>query len=175
MSTGEAPLPISVIVRLTSDDVVRAYRVHAAAQAKSRQNLIAGAVAVLCIAGFLMVTISGEPAAIVFIVAGSILGGIAFQVGLIRWYVPRVARRIYAQQQDLQGDIAISADAEALSSRAATGDSRTPWSHYLRWREDAHTILLYRSELMFQFIPKRILSVAQIDALRMLAEKKTRP
>lgn len=171
MSAEAARLPFSVAFTLTSEDVVRAYRAHAASQVLGRKALVATGVTFILVAVILVSLMPDDPFGIGLILTASVIGGAAYPLFMLRWYIPRIARRIYAQQQDLRSEIGVSVDAEALRARIATGDTRTPWSHFIRWREDAHVVLLYRSDLLFQFVPKRVLSEAQIEAMRLLAAK----
>lgn len=58
---------------------------------------------------------------------------------------------------------------DGLAASTLTANSVTPWTHYTLWREDNQVVLLYLNELLFQFIPKRVLSLEELSSLRTMA------
>ena len=77
-------------------------------------------------------------------------------------WLPRRARRVFAQQRDLQLSMTIDLDDDGV--RIAQGDlnhSMTPWPDVHRWRKspgEPGLYLIYRSELIFHMIPARWLT-----------------
>ncbi|WP_375462821.1 YcxB family protein [uncultured Methylobacterium sp.] len=163
------PGDVAVTFSATVEDVVAAYQRHHWALFRSRKTLVALVATLSIVALALAILIGDDPMAVAVILLASLLGGLALPPIMIRWRVPVVARRIYAQQRGLHDEIRVHADAFGIGVRSATVEGRTPWSHYLRWREDRRVILLYQSDALFQFIPKRVLSEAEIATLRGLA------
>jgi hypothetical protein len=150
-------------------DVLQAYRLSTARR-RRRAVLINGAIVLLIDAVFFF----GVPELPVWlraaVVAGSIAGGIIVPNLLGAWLFPRRIRRIYRQQRTLHLDYVVRWDADAMVAASENGHNVTPWRDVLRWREDAHTVLVYHSDLLFQFIPKRAASEAQLASLRGAAE-----
>jgi hypothetical protein len=92
----------------------------------------------------------------------------------VRWLVgrvsiPRLARRIHAQQRNLWEEVEASWDERGLRLRTGSGEVRTPWADYRRWREDEEVVLLFHSDLLFQILPKRALEAEAVAGLRQLA------
>ena len=157
------------IVRFTptADDLAAAYRRQHLARLWSWASLVSGVTALLLVAAFLVLAAAEMPLSVKgTILACAILGGLLVPLAMIRWRVPALARRIYRQQRTLHGEVTVEWDAAGLRSVTEAGESRIPWANYHRWREDAAVILLYHSDVVFQFIPKRALTAAQATALR---------
>jgi hypothetical protein len=53
-------------------------------------------------------------------------------------------------------EIELSEEGFAVQHRY--GGSRIPWKDFTKWKEDQEMILLYRSDLSFNFLPKRCLA-----------------
>jgi hypothetical protein len=87
--------------------------------------------------------------------AGGTAVGIAFGMFAVdRSLIPWRARRLYRQHKGLHETIEFSWNPEAVSLRAASGASSTPWSHYRRCREGNSVFLLYLTDSMYHVIPK---------------------
>ncbi len=69
-------------------------------------------------------------------------------------------------QRHLQEELTVTWDTQGLRAATLNSDTRTPWPHYRRWREDARVVLLYQSDALFQFIPKRVLGKDQVTDLQ---------
>lgn len=160
------PAEVAVTFTPTVDDLVAAYQRHHWALFRGRKTRVALAVSLSVVAIALGVLIEDDPVATAAILLASLIGGLLLPSTMIRWRVPVVARRIYAQQRGLHDEIHVAADAAGIAARSARMEGQTPWSHYLRWREDRRVILLYQSDALFQFVPKRALSEAQVATLR---------
>lgn len=163
---GTSPArPGSVGYVTTAEDTADAYRLHNLARFWSWQT--AAALGLTLMIGAIMFTAlhAGWRWTAGGLVACA-AGGIAFSRAMVQWYVPVVARRVYHQQKHLQDELTVTWDMQGLRVVTPNSDSRTPWSHYLRWREDARVVLLYQSDALFQFIPKRVLSMEEVASLR---------
>lgn len=106
------------------------------------------------------------------VLAAALAGGTLTPMAILRWRVPRVARRIYHQQRNLHRDLTLAWDDDELRYTWAKGHSRSAFADYLRWAENRDIILLFHSDTLFQFIPKRVLDHAQIEDLRSIARQK---
>jgi hypothetical protein len=69
------------------------------------------------------------------------------------WWIPRFVRRVYAQQKDLQQTATIRWTDTAYETEIASGKITTPWSEFFQWKRGKGILLLYRSEVMFNFLP----------------------
>jgi len=150
-------------VRLEADDYVAAQRLHT--RWTSRQIVVC--VAALFAGIVLAVLARREP--VLFVGACGLAGGAAgASIGREFWrrfLLPRRARRIFAQQKNLQQPFEIRWDDDGLRGVSERGSSHTPWSDYLKWSQDDRIILLYLSDVMFQMLPKRCFGQpAQLEA-----------
>lgn len=150
---------------LTADDTVAGMRLYAWSGLTNRKTLIRS----LLLWVGIMVLLTGLlargspallPVALPIALAGSLvpflLAAIVTVIG-----VPIQARRTYRQQRTLRGDMTLTWSDQALHIQSEYGTFEMPWGHFLRWREDARSILLYESERLVRIIPKRPLTDAQ--------------
>ena len=106
------------------------------------------------------------------IFSGALAGGILMPLAVVRWYIPRLGRRIIRQQRGLHREIVMEWDSEELRGSSDKGHSRTAFAEYTRFAENRDIILLYHSDTLFEFVPKRVLDIAQIENLRMIARRE---
>lgn len=86
--------------------------------------------------------------------------------GAIKLWLPRFARRVFRQQRDLHGEVTITWDAQAFRSETANGHGSCPWGDFHAWRRDEKSLLLYRSEAIFNFLPlNNVASRAAADTI----------
>lgn len=78
--------------------------------------------------------------------------------------IPRVARKVHAQQTDFQRPMTFHWDDEALTVEQTSGHWRRLWSEYRGWRRNDKSLLLYQSDLLFSLIPINSTTHAAIDA-----------
>lgn len=74
-------------------------------------------------------------------------------VGVRSIWLPRYAKRVFAQQRDLHGPVTIEWTDTHFFASAESGNTRMLWRDFYRWRRDDAILLLYRSEAIFNFIP----------------------
>lgn len=79
---------------------------------------------------------------------------------------PRAARSAYRQQKTLQKPLMFQWSEAGLRTSGEGGDWTLRWEDYLKWYENDAVFLLYQGPRLFQMIPKRVLTPAQIDDLR---------
>ena len=111
-----------------------------------------------------------EPAS--FVLACGVLGAVVGVAGLRLVYLPWKSRQVFRQQQMLHRPFEVSWDAATFTCRNANGETRTPWSDFIRWKEDDGFFLLYHSDVLFQTLPKRVFADAEaVAAFRRLLEQ----
>jgi hypothetical protein len=71
--------------------------------------------------------------------------------------VPRQLTRVFTQQKDLSAPFEMTLTDQEFSMRNEFGESHLPWDSFVKWKEDKEMLLLYRSDVMFQMLPKRLL------------------
>lgn len=78
--------------------------------------------------------------------------------------LPRRSRRLFQQQKVLHGQMFAQWDAESIRFELPNGSTRYAWSDFLRWAEGPDGISLYQNEMLYNLLPKRVLSEgAQAD------------
>ena len=80
--------------------------------------------------------------------------------------LPRRVKRIYAQQKSLQLNYEVAWDDAAMDVTTSQGTLHYPWTDFVRWNENATTLLVYQSDMMFNFIPKHTLNGDNLDDFR---------
>lgn len=90
-------------------------------------------------------------------------------------YIYYFAHRLsYRKNAGLFSEVAVEIGGEGVHVLTAHSESTVPWSSYRRWVESEKVFLLYMGERTFNIIPKRILSVEQLEELRKLLTEKVR-
>lgn len=110
-----------------------------------------GLVLVAAIVVFGIVDFAAWPPHLGSIMVLAFLIYLALMFGLV---VPANARRTFRQQKSLQTPYELEVTPDALVSRSEHGEVRTPWSHFVGWKEGDRVILLYQSDRLFQLVPK---------------------
>ena len=86
---------------------------------------------------------------------------------LLTWIVlPQRVKRIYAQQKSLHLRYEVAWDLLAMDVTTAQGALHYPWADFMRWTESKTTILVYQSDMMFNFIPKSAFKNDDLDDFR---------
>lgn len=93
----------------------------------------------------------------------------AWRAVLGLWLLPVYTRRYHAQAAILREEFTVAWSEAGLDSRTRRTTNVMPWEDYIGRREDAHILLFYQTDAMFQFLPKRVLTPAQVARLRLLA------
>ncbi len=149
-------------------DVLAAYRLHWSKI--PRKAFVRFSVLVLAVAAFVVLMVqpggflatSGTVAAII---AYAIILFVVLRWISLRWWLPRFVRRVYEQQADLRRSTTTHWDEEYFRSESSEGGFRTAWRDLYGWRRDRRNILLYRSEILFNFIVIGDAEQAAIDDL----------
>jgi hypothetical protein len=83
-----------------------------------------------------------------------------------RWILlPRQARRQLSQIKEFRGVICVEIKNSCITFITQTSRADVPPGDFLKWAESDHTIALYRSDLMFHLIPKRVITQSFHDRL----------
>ena len=72
--------------------------------------------------------------------------------------VPQQLKRVFNQQKDFTAPFEIELSDGEFSLKNQFGTSHLPWNAFVKWKEDKEILLLYRSDIMFNLLPKRLLS-----------------
>ncbi len=143
--------------QIAEADLLAAYRLHSR---KGWRFLIAfWGLGILAIVLGYLALLAGYQAGFLFraLGAGLVLGvSFSLVLALVLRYVsvPRSVRRIYHEDAELSRPFTYAWDDEALRGRTTTSRWDRPWSDYLRWRQDDRLVLLYRSSVIFEPVPK---------------------
>jgi hypothetical protein len=75
--------------------------------------------------------------------------------------IPYQLGRVFKQQKDLSAPFEIELTDEEFYFRNEFGNSRMPWGDFVKWKESADLLLLYRSNAAFHLLPKRLFTSGQ--------------
>ena len=101
------------------------------------------------------------------------IGFIIYLIGYFFVFIPLQARRIFKQQKAFHIPFTIFFNDNGIDSKSDLGDVNIPWSHIIRWKENDKLFLLYHSDVIFQFIPKRLIAEEDtVNKLRSLFSAK---
>ena len=88
------------------------------------------------------------------------------QIMIPRYWIPRLARKTYAQQKDLRLETNTWWDDEKLYSSNKQANAHFEFVDMVKWIANEDTLLIYRSDHLFNFLPARIFrNKAEMDAL----------
>jgi len=110
---------------------------------------------------------SWELLLIALIIGLAVAIGAALGIRLyLRWYLPRIGRKMFAQQPAASAPMQFSFDASGIKSIGPFDASTLPWSHIHAWAEDDSLLLVYRTQISFFCLPKAQLGEANVTALK---------
>jgi hypothetical protein len=102
-----------------------------------------------------------------------LVGWFFLGVALIVWiYVgnrlllPHSVRKQLARSSGLQDEVVASWDFDQIILEAKHGQSRWPWRDFYRWQESSGGVLLWQSDRIYNYLPKRVLTDDQISEIR---------
>jgi hypothetical protein len=107
-----------------------------------------------------------------------ILPGLALALMWITivWALPRwTMRRQFRKQPGAHGARNLLLDTAGAHWRWNGGTSDVEWRNYIRWLEGNTQILFYTSPACFNILPKRALTIEQLDELREVLKKHIPP
>ena len=84
-------------------------------------------------------------------------------------FVPYRVKKIFKQNKFYQHEDEMEIDEDGIHSKSDLGQSRLPWDHFLKWKENKKLILLYPAETQFLIFPKKLfVSQQDLDEFRKL-------
>ncbi len=108
-----------------------------------------------------------------FLVAGWIWLALSTALGVAVYEVPRIqVRRSLKKNPSAQGDVVFVLDDKGTVVTFPTGNSRFEWRAYTKYQETETMFLLFFSQHRYTSIPKRIMSLEQIEELRGLLKAR---
>jgi hypothetical protein len=79
-------------------------------------------------------------------------------LALYRFYLrPYQITRSFNQNKELSSPFEMELTDEGYGISNSYGSGKIPWKDFAKWKEDKQIILLYRTDNMFNMIPKRLL------------------
>jgi len=159
----------------SEDDLSEAYRLYYNGSNRKRYGYLLG---FAFLVGLILAALEGFSS--IGMTLGLIIGMLIWATaafGVIwliihRWWMPRNARKIYAQQKDLHLETEIWWDDDKLYSTNSQTQAHMAFSDMVKWRSNDKIVLLYRSDHLFNFLPARVFNdVEQIGTLIGLLEK----
>lgn len=85
-------------------------------------------------------------------IAGAVVG-LVIQWLTTKFWIPLFSRRIYRQQADLKLETRFEWDQEGFRAINSDGEGLNRWAAFHQWKRNSEMLLLYRSEVLFNFIP----------------------
>lgn len=155
-------------MQLQDGDYLAALRLHAR---WTRRRWIITALVMLAAAVVGWASFPHWPAVAAGAVVGGIIGSVVWRGVAWWWYLPRLARRVFAQQRILHESMEVAWSEAGLSMRQPQASSITSWANYLRRRQDERVLLLYHSEVLFQMLPRRAFDAIQWQQLQAWVER----
>ncbi len=153
---------------ITREDFIGAQRLHQVVCLTRRWYLVrvalvAGGLGLL----FAVLAPSGDSRIVWGLVVATIyIASMAFLVVLGRLvFLPINSRKQFSQRKDLGLPLSYTVEPSFISVTTKNGFSKMPTADFLKWSENSKSVLLYRSDNMFNFIPKRAIDDAFHAAL----------
>jgi YcxB-like protein len=87
-------------------------------------------------------------------------------------YKPFMLGQTFKKHKDLSAPFEMELSEEGLRVSNPNGSAMIPWNNFLKWTEGKDMVLLYRSYIMFQMVPKRLFP--RESDLQFLREQLTR-
>jgi YcxB-like protein len=84
---------------------------------------------------------------------GGLAAGLVIQWMVTKFWIPIFARRIYRQQADLKLETRMEWDDQGFRATNSEGEGITRWAGFHRWKRGPNMLLLYRSDVLFNFVP----------------------
>lgn len=152
-----------VRLEFSADDCVSALKLHVTWSPHRwlvHLALILGATAVL------FASFPAWPAVVAGGVLGGAVGSLACYGLLWAFYLPWKARRMFGQQKSLHERYELTGDADGLSVHGPRVQGTARWNEYLREKDNERLALAYRSDLLFQMLPRRVFGDEQWRSIR---------
>ncbi len=120
---------------------------------------------VLLLAGFVGAAFLRLPGGFFLLIPAGLAAGYVFFELIQR---PRQMRRLFEQQKELSMPFEIEISEAGFGFKNSNGSGLRPWGQFARWKEDGTLFMLYRSDVVFDMIPKRLLAGGEAETVRQL-------
>ncbi|MDH7794659.1 MULTISPECIES: YcxB family protein [unclassified Beijerinckia] len=156
----------SVTFQLEAADYVTANKLHVRKQYRKPLLLVFSICVTLAYLVFIVMSWHrAPPAPLAVIVHGAFWGGILWSLVSYFFLVPRQTRKAFQEQKGFQYPLTLTWSDDGIEVQNQQGRAAFPWTDLFRWAEDQRIILFYHSSRLFQMLPRRVLSDAQVDDL----------
>jgi hypothetical protein len=106
-----------------------------------------------------------DPSALLFVLVP--LAVLGFWALFRFWLTPVQLKRVFSQQKELHATFEMELTDEAFQVKNDYGAGSMPWKDFVKWKENRDLFLLYRSDIIFNMVPKRLFSTeSEIDYVR---------
>ena len=157
-------------LNLKPNDARAAFRLHYRRQFFSKNSLIFSLALFLAVAAISVLPSSDEIPKVIFFLTGFVVFQIIafglFAAVYLLVVVPYIGHKFFTQQLSLHEPMLICWNDSGFRTKSETISTFTPWENYRKLVENRYVVLLYQSNIAFQFIPKGALSTSQIADLR---------
>jgi hypothetical protein len=163
----------TITLTLTADDYIAANKLFTIKTFTSRWRL-AGYLIIVAI--FVLSLFAPESRRSAF-TPFYIMMAVGFALPFFQYfYVARAAaRKSYAAQKTLRYETMVSWTEDNVTLTNQQGGVTIPWSDFLKWADNDKVFLLFQGPRLFNMLPKRALTAAQIDDLRAILTAKVKP
>ncbi len=127
---------------------------------------------VFLLAGFIGAAFLKLPGGFFLLIPAGLAAGYIFFELIQR---PRQVKRMFEQQKELSMPFEIEISEAGFGFQNANGTGLRPWDQFARWKEDGTLFMLYRSDIVFDMIPKRLLAGEEAGIIRQLLAQNIVP
>jgi hypothetical protein len=92
--------------------------------------------------------------------------GTSLILGIMRLRLPRLVRRDFEEQRLLHDEVELSWSEDEVTVKTERGHSRHGWDEFRKWAESGAVFIVFHTNRMFTFIPKRALSESETAEIR---------
>jgi hypothetical protein len=114
----------------------------------------------------------GSPALALFAGVLFWLAAAALVVLALQALLPARARARLRTQRSLADEVRLSWSEDEIMFETASGYASHRWGEYQRWSESDALFILFFTDRLINFIPKRSLQAAEVETLRSLLDRK---
>ena len=92
-------------------------------------------------------------------------------LGIMRLRLPRRTRQQFRQQRSLYCEVQLTWSEQGITFAAENAHSRHAWDEFVKWAESNALFILFYTDRLFTFVPKRALSDSEVNELRALLRR----
>lgn len=97
---------------------------------------------------------------------------VSLVLGMLRLQLPGRTRRRFSEERSLHGEVRLSWSEDHLTFETSNGHSRHSWDEFGKWAESKAVFIVFYTERLFSFVPKRVLSSNEVEELRELLARR---